>query len=126
MKDTRRLKSYSESFKQQVVSEVEKGKYSKNEIVKIYGIGFSTLYRWIRKYGKFELLNKRVRIETMDDLDQIKQLEKEIRELRATLAQREVDHFKTECYLRVAMDELGVKDRKVFEKNVDAKHSKKG
>ena len=61
----------------------------------------------------------------MDDLDQIKQLEKEIKELKATLAKREVDHFKTECYLQVAMDELGVKDRNSFEKNADAKRSKK-
>lgn len=126
MKDTRKLKSYSETFKQQVVSEVDTGTYSKNEIVKIYGIGPATLYRWIRKYGKFELFNKRVRIETMDDLDQIKQLEKEIKELKATLAKREVDHFKTECYLQVAMDKLGVKDRNAFEKKADAKHSKKG
>ncbi len=122
MKDTRELRSYSEAFKLQVVSELENGKYSKTEITKIYGIGSGTLYRWIRKYRKLELLNKRIRIETMDDLDKIKRLEQEIKELKDTLAKREVDHFKTECYLRVAMNQLGVKDKKEFEKKPKAKH----
>jgi len=122
MKDTRELRSYSEAFKLQVVSEVENGKYSKNEITKIYGIGTGTLYRWLRKYRKLDLLNKRIRIETMEDLDKIKSLEQEIKELKETLAKREVDHFKTECYLRVAMNQLGVKDKKEFEKKSKAKH----
>lgn len=44
---------YSESFKKQVVSEVETGKLSKDGAKRKYNIGgSSTVLKWCRKYGK--------------------------------------------------------------------------
>ena len=53
LKDNRTIKRYSESFKLKVLSEIESGRYSKNEVCNVYGIGIGSLYKWIKKFDKF-------------------------------------------------------------------------
>lgn len=77
---------YSISFKQQVVREVEEG-LSMSAARRKYGIlGGDTIHLWIRKFGKNHLLNKIVRVETMEEKDRIKEMEKEIKLLKLALA----------------------------------------
>jgi transposase len=77
---------YSIGFKRQVVKEVEAGE-SLYLLQKRYGIkGGATIQRWLRKFGKDHLLNKVVRIETMEEKDRLKQLEDEVRKLKLALA----------------------------------------
>ena len=38
LKDDRTVRQYSESFRLKVLSEISKGKYTKSEIIQIYGI----------------------------------------------------------------------------------------
>ena len=45
-----------------------------------------TVHQWIRKFGKNNLLNKNIRIETMEEKDRIKQLQEEIKKLKLALA----------------------------------------
>ena len=67
--------TYSEAFKMQVVEEVGQGKFATiSEARKAYGIcGMTTIQGWIKKYGKIELLPKRVRVETMAEIDELKE-----------------------------------------------------
>ena len=77
---------YSLSFKQQVVKEVESGE-SIEALKRRYGIkGGQTIQKWIRKFGKDHLLNKIVRVETLDEKDRIKSLEEEVKKLKLALA----------------------------------------
>ena len=77
---------YSIGFKRQVVNEVEAGE-SMSLLQKRYGIkGGATIQRWLRKFGKDHLLNKVVRIETMEEKDRLKQLEEEVKKLKLALA----------------------------------------
>ena len=69
---------YSISFKQQVVREIESG-LGIEAARRKYGIpGGGSIRNWILKFGKNHLLNKIVRIETMEEKDRIKEMEKEI------------------------------------------------
>lgn len=78
---------YSLSFKQQVVRELEQEGLTKKEICRRYGIkGGSTVHNWVRKFGKYHLLNTVIRVETMTEKDRIKQLEDEIRKTKLALA----------------------------------------
>jgi transposase-like protein len=78
---------YSFAFKQKVISEIESGKYSLPEARRIYGIGGSyTIQRWLKRYGKDNLLCKVVRVEMRGEKDRIKALEKRERELEKALA----------------------------------------
>jgi transposase-like protein len=59
---------YSEAFKLRLVEEVGNGKYqSLNEASRRNGIrGGSTLSRWLKQYGREDMLPKRIKVETMN------------------------------------------------------------
>ena len=78
---------YSISFKQKVVKEIEEEGLTVQSASRRYGIkGGETVQKWIKKFGKFHLLNTMMRIETMDEKDRIKQLEEENKKLKLALA----------------------------------------
>lgn len=96
-------KRYSEVFKLKVVSEIERGKYTIGEAARVYDItGSLTIYRWLRKYGKSSLIQKTVIVQTKNESDKIKQLEKEKRELESALAKTQVKLLAMETLIDVA------------------------
>ena len=117
------IKRYSEFFKLKVLSELTEGRYSKNEISKIYGIGGSSITRWIKKYGKLDLLNQRVKVETMEDLDNVKKLEKEIEQLKELLIQKDIKGYMDDAYLEWAAEQLGLKSVEELKKKLRPKQS---
>lgn len=84
---------YSEAFKQQVVSELEDGRYgSPFEASRAYGIsGSGTVRRWVREYGKSHLLSKVVRVEKQGEPGEIKRLKDRVRQLESALADSHMD-----------------------------------
>ena len=121
LKDNRIVKSYSESFKLQVISELETGALSKNALVKKYDISYPSLHNWIKKYGKLELLNKRVKIQTLEETDKIKKLEEEIRQLKELLVQKDIKGYLDEAYLEYAAKQLGFKSVEELKKKLKLK-----
>jgi transposase len=84
----KQLLRYSISFKQKVVREIEQEGLGIDEARRRYGIhGSHTIQRWIRKFGKYQLLNQIIRIETMDERDRIKALEEELKRAKIALAE---------------------------------------
>jgi transposase-like protein len=78
---------YSNGFKERVVRELEEEHLTISDLQRRYGIrGNVTIQGWIRTFGKHHLLNRVVKIETMDEKDRIKELEKQIKELKLKLA----------------------------------------
>jgi len=78
---------YSISFRQKVVREIEEEGLTIEAAKRRYGIGGGqTIQRWIRKFGKYHLLEKIVRIESMEEKDKVKQMQEEIRKLKEALA----------------------------------------
>ena|SRR5687768_611706 len=78
---------YSIGFKQKVVAEIEEEGLLIGEAQRRYGIkGAQTIQKWISKFGKYHLLNKIIRVETIDEKDRIKKLEEENRKLKEALA----------------------------------------
>ena len=100
---------YSEAFKRQVVDEIAQDKFtSLYKAQQAYGIrGGDTLAKWVRKYGRDDLLPKRIRIETMEETDQLKEARKRIRELEAALADAHIDHCLEHAFLEVACERMG-------------------
>lgn len=108
---------YSEAFKRQVVLELERGKHTSIEQARrVYGIGgMRTVYGWARKYGREDLLPKSVRIETLDERDELKEARKRIRELESAVADAHIDYCLEKAYLRVACERMGT-DTESFKK----------
>lgn len=101
---------YSEAFKQQVVDEIAKGKFSSAYRAQMaYGIkGNATVTKWIRKYGRDDLLPKCVRIETMEEKDRLKEARKRIKELEAALADAHIDQCLEHAFLEIACERMDV------------------
>ena len=108
---------YSDAFKRQIVDEVERGSHgSLNGVAQAYGIGgMSTIARWIRQYGREDLLPKNVRVETLKERDKLKEARKRIRELEAAVADAHMDYCLESGFLRVACERLG-EEPEVFKK----------
>lgn len=106
-------KRYSAAFKQKVVSEIENGKFSVGEAHRVYEIGGgTTIYNWLRRYGKGHLINKTVVVKMKNESDRIKQLEKEKRELETALAKTQVRVVVLESVIDAAEQELKIDIKK--------------
>lgn len=93
-----------------MVDEIAEGKFSSAYKARVaYGItGGETVTRWIRKYGRNDLLPKSVRIETMEEKDQLKEARKRIKELEAALADAHIDQCLEHAFLGIACERMDV------------------
>lgn len=107
---TNKATRYSEAFKRQMVDEIARGKFSSPYKAQMaYGIrGNGTVERWIRKYGREDLLPKRIRIETMAEVDRLKEARKRIKELEAALADAHIDNCLEHAFLEIACERMEV------------------
>lgn len=113
-KAVREFRRYSISFKKQVVEELENGS-AISFLQKKYGIrGADTIQNWVKSLGRYHLLNKTVRIETMDEKDRLKQLEAENRKLREALADSIIANKCLETLIDVANQEYKTDLKKNF------------
>jgi len=110
--------TYSEAFKMQVVEEINQGKFaSVLQAQKAYGIcGMNTIKTWIKKYGKEELLPKRVRVETMTEIDELKEAKNRIRDLERALSDAHMDYCLERAFLEIACEQMGT-SREDLKKN---------
>jgi transposase-like protein len=101
--------TYSEAFKMQIVEEMRQGKFATIlQAQKAYGIsGMNTIRKWIKKYGGEELLPKRGRVETMAEIDELKEAKKRIRDLEKALADSHMDYCLQRAFLEIACEEMG-------------------
>jgi transposase len=96
---------YSEAFKIQVVNEIERCELTLAEARRKYGIpGNNTIQPWLRKFGKEELLTKVVRVESRNERDRIKELEKQKQDLESALAQAHLKVIALETLIEVAQE----------------------
>lgn len=120
--DRRIIVRYSMSFKQQVVRELESGRFSSiSEANEHYGItGTTTVRNWLVKYGRNHLCPKVVRVEKPNEKDQIIQLKRQIKQLKEALGQTQAENVINQEFLKIACEQLG-KDVESFKKKAGAK-----
>lgn len=100
---------YSEAFKLEVISKYEEGKMTQREICSHYGInGAETLNKWLRKYGKYNLINRVVRVEKPDEKSRLKSLQEENKKLKQALADAYLRKITAESTLEVAAEMMGL------------------
>lgn len=109
------VKQYSTAFKVKVVSEIEGGDLTISQARRRYGLaGGSTVYRWLKQYGKHYQGAKIVRIQDPKEVDRTKQLEKEKQELESALAAAHLTILRLESTIEVAGEMYGVDLKKKF------------
>ena len=114
---TRSYTRYSEAFKHQVVQEIETGRFSGVfAATRAYGIpGSETVKGWLRKYGRDDLLPKRINITTMNERDENQELKKRVSELEKALADAYMQGLLNESYFEIACEGLNM-DPEAFKK----------
>ena len=102
---------YSDCFKLSIVEEIERNGLSIENCRRKYGIGGSTtIQKWLKKYGKNHLLNKIVRVETIDEIQELKALKKELRALKEAYAEISLENKVFKTYLEIYGEETGKSD----------------
>jgi len=105
-------KRYGEAFKRQVVSEYEAG-VSVHSLQKKYAIGGSeTIKGWIKKYAREGFRHELIRIQTKDEIQHIKTLEKKIEELEQALGKTMLEKMKLESIVEELEVSYGVEIKK--------------
>ena len=111
---------YSESFKLQVVRDLESGRFRTiNEAGSFYGIhGATTVKGWLIKFGKERLMPRVVRVEKPDEQHELKRLRQRVRQLEGLLADKELGLVISETYLELACERAGIPDVEDFKKKI--------
>ena len=124
--DQRLVIRYSMSFKQQVVSDLESGRFgSICEAKDHYGIkGADTIKKWLIKFGRNHLCPKVVRVEKPNEKDQIRELKNEIKQLKQALGHTQAENVLNQAFLEIACRQMG-QDVDSFKKKVDEMRFKK-
>ena len=112
-----RVVRYSEAFKQQVVEDMENGRYgSPHEAAKAYGVSCpGTVTRWLRQYGREKLLKRVVRVEKPDEPGEIRRLKERVRKLEEALADAHIDSALDQSFFEILCERTGV-DPEAFKK----------
>jgi len=109
MSTKKRIIRYSEAFKHQVLDEIASGVLTLEQARMKYGIkGGQTIQKWARKYGTLGVLPKIVRVEKPDEIDRIKQLQAENKQLKQALAETLLDQRIAESTLEVICEQRGL------------------
>ena len=100
-KERKVIVRYSDCFKRSVIEEIEKNGLSIEDCRRKYAIGgATTIQKWLKMYGKNHLLNKIVRVETIDEIQEIKAL-------KEAYAEMTIEKKVYETYLQVYGEETG-------------------
>lgn len=118
---------YSEAFKRTVVAGLESGRLrSVEEARRRYGIrGAETVRKWLKKYGRNDLLAKVVRVETVDERDELKRLRDQVRELEQALARTRMRELLNEAWVEIACERMGEADVEGFKKKHEGELSRR-
>lgn len=121
----RKVISYSESFKLSIVSEVESG-HSINLVKLRYGIkGGETIQRWIKRYGKNHLLNKKVIVMNLDEMDELKRLRAENKALKIAYGELSLESKCLNTLVDLADERYGLELKKNYDLMLSQSSKKK-
>jgi len=101
-------KVYTEAFKLHVLEELSAGKWGTPfEASRAYRItGSCTVLNWMDKYGYGHLKNRRIIVSKADEIDEMKRLKAEVKQLKEALADATVMNLLNEKFLEKACERL--------------------
>jgi transposase-like protein len=100
----------------EVVREVESQNLPFTEAQRKYGIkGAMTVQKWVRRYGN-GTRGKMIRVQKPEEIDELKQLKKRVRQLETALADANIDAALERSFTRLACQRAGIADVEGFKK----------
>lgn len=108
----RQIRSFSDSFKQTKVREIELRQSTVNDIVKQYEVSETSVYRWISKFGKMKNKAVRVVLESQSDTKALLEMKRKIAELERMLGQKQILLDFKDKMIEIAEEMYGVDIKK--------------
>lgn len=68
----------------------------------------STINDWIHKYDRMDLMNTWV-VETKDEISRLRELQKEIKQLKKLMIKTDIEQLMNDSYMEIAAKKLGYK-----------------
>ena len=117
----RKIVRYSESFKVEVVRQMEKEGLSVTEVSKRYQIkGSHTVNGWLKRYRKEQLQAKKIWVMTTKEKDELLRLKRENEDLRKLVVKLELESLTNETLTEMACAQLGI-DKEALKKKQEEK-----
>lgn len=104
--EERRRRRFSEAFRKEQVSLIESGQLTIPEVSRLYEVKSSSVRLWVKKYGKHPLPGP-ILISSRKEIDRLKALEAENRQLKELLGGQQVELIYKEKLLSLAKEQLG-------------------
>ena len=116
--DIKEKKRYSEAFKLKVMEELRDGKWKTvADAATAYGVHENCVRYWMKRLGFEHLKGRIIYVKTATEIDEIKRLKAEVRQLKERLADEVLDHKIDEVALRIACRNLGTTPDELKKKN---------
>jgi transposase len=119
IRSIRKSRQYSSEFKKEIVSIFESGKFSVEQLKRLYGINKQSIYDWIYKYSSLNQKGYRVMEKKESATHKLKLLEQKIKDLEQTVGQKQMTIDYLERLIDLAKSDLHID----IKKNYNTAHS---
>ena len=108
------IRHFSEAFKKSIVKAIDAKKIKKREIVKLYEVSETSVYKWIRKYSPKYQKGVRMVLELDSESNRIDYLIKKLSEAEQTVGKKQIEIEFLNKVIELCSDELGYDIKKKF------------
>ena len=105
-------RSFSEEFKKELVRLFETGRFSVDQLDRLYGVPYQSIYNWIYKYSTFNEKGTRIVEMKQSITNKVKALEQKVKDLERLLGQKQIKIDFLEEMIDVAKEELNIDIKK--------------
>ena len=118
--EERRMRRFSEEFKQKKVREIEKKITTIAEVSRNYEVREKNVTRWLDKYGTKRMKGVKTIVESESDTRKILDMKAKIAELERTVGQKQILIEFQSKMLELAQEEYGIDLKKKFESKLSS------
>lgn len=104
--DERRLRRFSEEFKREQVQLIESGARTIAQVSRLFEVKAQNVREWVKKFGT-KKLPEVVIIQTQEEVNRIKELEREIGKLKGIIGDLHVELLYKNEVVSIAKEKLG-------------------
>ena len=113
-REQRHRRYFSEAFRKQKVSEIERNLTTVSEVSREYELTRTAIYNWIYKYSKMRKRSVRQVVEPFSETHKIKELKEKIKELERLVGQKQIQLEFKDKMIEIAEESYGVDIKKKF------------
>jgi transposase len=122
----RRMRRFSDEFKQKKVREIEQKITSISEVSRTYEVRENNVSKWLDKFGTNRMKGVKTIVESESDTRKILELRAKIAELERTVGQKQILIEFQSKMLEIAQEQYGIDFKKKLESKLSSGSGKTG